>query len=63
MSRALPPVGWHRTMLHDAQVTTVCAWLNTVVLHEAHKADGNVRTWLPPVRRDQEAVREREQVR
>ncbi len=50
-------------MLHDAQVTTVCAWLNTVVLHEAHKADGNVRTWLPPVGRDQEAVREREQVR
>ena len=38
MSRALPPVGWHRTMLQDAQVTTVCAWLNTVVLHEAHRA-------------------------
>lgn len=47
MSRALPPCGWHRTMLHEAQVTTVCAWLNTVVLHEEHTTDGNVSPWLP----------------
>jgi len=30
--RALPPVGWHSTCEQPAQTTTVCAWLNTVVI-------------------------------
>ena len=29
---ALPPVGWHRTVEHPAQTTTVWAWLKTVVI-------------------------------
>merc|ERR1712129_220817 len=29
---ARPPVGWHKTMLHPTQRTTVCAWLKTVVI-------------------------------
>ena len=32
VSRALPPVGWHSTVEQPLQMTTVCAWLNTVVL-------------------------------
>jgi len=30
--RALPPVGWHKTVEHDPQMTTVCAWENTIVM-------------------------------
>jgi hypothetical protein len=30
--RALPPVGWHNTVLQFPHSTTVCAWLKTVVL-------------------------------
>lgn len=30
--RALPPVGWHSTVEQPPQMTTVCAWLKTVVL-------------------------------
>jgi len=30
--RALPPVGWHKTVLQFPQSTTDCAWLKTVVL-------------------------------
>ena len=30
--RALPPVGWHSTCEQPAHTTTVCAWLNTVVI-------------------------------
>ncbi len=29
---ALPPVGWHSTVEHPTHSTTVCAWLNTVVI-------------------------------
>mmetsp|Transcript_23260 Transcript_23260/g.78145 ORF Transcript_23260/g.78145 Transcript_23260/m.78145 type:complete len:207 (+) Transcript_23260:539-1159(+) len=38
VSRALPPVGWHSTVEHEPQTTTVCAWLNTVVMlkHPGH---------------------------
>jgi len=32
VSRALPPVGWQSTVEQLPQSTTVCAWLNTVVL-------------------------------
>ena len=32
VTRARPPVGWQRTMLQPTQRTTVCAWLNTVVI-------------------------------
>jgi hypothetical protein len=32
VKRALPPVGWQRTVLHEAQKTTVAAWLKTVVI-------------------------------
>ena len=28
----MPPVGWHSTVEHEPQSTTVCAWLKTVVL-------------------------------
>ena len=34
VSRALPPVGWHRTVEQEAQKTTVEAWLNMVVLQK-----------------------------
>lgn len=30
--RALPPVGWQRTVEHPAQITTVCACEKTVVI-------------------------------
>jgi hypothetical protein len=38
VKRALPPVGWQRTVEHEAQNTTVAAWLNTVVIwkHPGH---------------------------
>lgn len=38
MRRALPPVGWQRTVEHPAQMTTVCAWEKTVVMvkHPGH---------------------------
>ena len=29
---ALPPVGWHRTLVHEEQMTTVCACEKTVVM-------------------------------
>ena len=29
---AFPPVGWHKTVEQPAHTTTVCAWLNTVVI-------------------------------
>ncbi len=32
VSFALPPVGWHSTVLHEAQKTTVEAWEKTVVI-------------------------------
>lgn len=32
MSRALPPVGWHRTVVQPWQMTTVCACEKTVVM-------------------------------
>ena len=32
VTRASPPVGWHKTMLHPTHRTTVWAWLNTVVI-------------------------------
>ena len=32
VKRALPPVGTHRTVLQLVHTTTVCEWLNTVVL-------------------------------
>lgn len=32
VSRAFPPVGWHRTVEHPTHKTTVWAWLNTVVI-------------------------------
>lgn len=32
VSRALPPVGWQRTVEHPAQMTTVCACEKTVVI-------------------------------
>lgn len=32
VSRALPPVGWHSTLAHEPQMTTVCACENTVVI-------------------------------
>lgn len=32
VSRALPPVGTHSTVLQLGHTTTVCEWLNTVVL-------------------------------
>ena len=35
--RALPPVGWHNTVLQFPQSTTDCAWLKTVVLEDINK--------------------------
>jgi len=32
VTRASPPVGWHKTILQPTHKTTVCAWLNTVVI-------------------------------
>ena len=32
VSLAFPPVGWHRTVEQPTHSTTVCAWLNTVVI-------------------------------
>jgi hypothetical protein len=32
VKRARPPVGWQRTVAHEAQTTTVWAWLKTVVI-------------------------------
>jgi hypothetical protein len=32
VSRAFPPVGWHRTVEHPAQMTTVWACEKTVVM-------------------------------
>ncbi|KAK1750216.1 hypothetical protein QBC47DRAFT_394197 [Echria macrotheca] len=32
VSRALPPVGWQRTVVHPWQITTVWAWEKTVVM-------------------------------
>ena len=34
MRRALPPEGWQSTVEQPLQMTTVCAWLKTVVLRE-----------------------------
>ena len=34
VSRALPPVGWQSTVEQPLQMTTVCAWLKTVVLRK-----------------------------
>ena len=38
MSLALPPVGWQSTVEQPAQMTTVCACENTVVMvkHPGH---------------------------
>ena len=38
VSLAFPPVGWHRTVLQEAQKTTVEAWEKTVVIwkHPGH---------------------------
>lgn len=38
MRRALPPVGWQSTVEHEPQITTVCAWENTVVLRGGERA-------------------------
>lgn len=47
MRRALPPVGTHSTALQLEQTTTVCEWLNTVVLQASHKEEKGVSThWL-----------------
>lgn len=32
VSLALPPVGWHKTDVHEEQITTVCACEKTVVM-------------------------------
>jgi hypothetical protein len=32
VTRAKPPVGWHKTILQPAHNTTVWAWLKTVVI-------------------------------
>lgn len=32
VSLAFPPFGWHNTVEHPTHRTTVCAWLNTVVI-------------------------------
>ena len=34
VSLALPPVGWQSTVEQPLQMTTVCAWLKTVVLRD-----------------------------
>jgi hypothetical protein len=41
--RALPPVGWHRTVVHDEQTTTVWACEKTVVMakHPGHRKEKN----------------------
>ena len=36
----MPPVGWQSTVEQPLQITTVCAWLNTVVLREARESTG-----------------------
>lgn len=38
VSRALPPVGWQMTVEQPLQITTVCAWLKTVVLRRGEGA-------------------------
>ena len=46
VSRALPPVGWQSTVEQPLQMTTVCAWLNTVVLQsEEGEGSSQVRGW------------------
>mgnify|MGYP006936502743 CR=1 FL=1 len=42
VSRALPPVGWHSTVEQPLQMTTVCAWLNTVVLRSEEARGTNM---------------------
>ena len=32
VSLAFPPVGWHSTLVHEGQTTTVCAFEKTVVM-------------------------------
>jgi hypothetical protein len=32
VSLAIPPVGWHKTLVHEGQTTTVCACEKTVVM-------------------------------
>lgn len=32
VSLAFPPVGWHNTLVHEGQTTTVCACEKTVVM-------------------------------
>ena len=32
VSLAFPPVGWHKTLVHEGQTTTVCACEKTVVM-------------------------------
>ena len=40
MSRALPPVGTQSTVLQLGHMTTVCEWLNTVVLQQGGGGGG-----------------------
>lgn len=50
VSLAFPPVGWHSTLVHEGQTTTVCACEKTVVMakqpekkrvkHEYYDRDG-----------------------
>jgi len=34
VSLAFPPVGWHNTLVHEGQTTTVCACEKTVVMEK-----------------------------
>jgi len=37
VSLAFPPVGWHSTLVHEGQTTTVCACEKTVVIAKQPK--------------------------
>ena len=39
--RALPPVGWHSTVEQPLQMTTLWAWLKTVVLRNKTEPNQN----------------------
>lgn len=57
MSRALPPVGTHSTALQLGHTTTVCEWLNTVVLRvwddrEEVSREQRVDTFAPKPRHE-----------
>jgi hypothetical protein len=39
VKRALPPVGWQRTEVHEEQITTVCACEKTVVMAKQPKRE------------------------